>query len=98
MLDRISFLREIKNLAYKGVEALAAGEIDDFGRLLNQGWALKKQLASRISNDALDEMYCKALKAGAIGGKIADAPAAEASCCSTPQWSATTTSAAPSAI
>ncbi|MCB1020352.1 MAG: GHMP kinase [Bryobacterales bacterium] len=73
MLDRLSFLREIKNLAYKGVEALAAGEIDDFGRLLNQGWALKKQLASRISNDALDDMYCKALKAGAIGGKIAGA-------------------------
>lgn len=73
MLDRISFLREIKNLAYQGCEALAAGEIDEFGQLLNRGWALKKQLASRISNDTLDEMYCKALTAGAIGGKIAGA-------------------------
>ena len=71
--DRMSFLREIKNLAFQGWETLAANELDDFGRLLNQGWALKKQLASRISNPALDAMYCKALNAGALGGKIAGA-------------------------
>jgi D-glycero-alpha-D-manno-heptose-7-phosphate kinase len=71
--DRMCFLREIKNLAFRGWESLAANELDEFGRLLNQGWALKKQLASRISNPALDEMYCKALKAGALGGKIAGA-------------------------
>lgn len=73
ILDRLSFLGEIKNLAYKGWEVLAANELDEFGRLLNQGWALKKQLASRISNPVLDEMYCKALNAGALGGKIAGA-------------------------
>jgi D-glycero-alpha-D-manno-heptose-7-phosphate kinase len=71
--ERMSFLREIKKMATQGWETLAANELDEFGRLLNQGWALKKQLASRISNAALDEIYCKALHAGALGGKIAGA-------------------------
>ena len=44
--ERMSFLREIKKMATQGWETLAANELDEFGRLLNQGWALKKQLAS----------------------------------------------------
>jgi D-glycero-alpha-D-manno-heptose-7-phosphate kinase len=71
--DRMAFLREIKRLATQGWQTLAANEVDEFGRLLNQGWALKKELASKISNPVLDDMYCKALKAGALGGKIAGA-------------------------
>ena len=34
---------------------------------------LKKQLASQISNNELDEIYCVAREAGAIGGKISGA-------------------------
>jgi D-glycero-alpha-D-manno-heptose-7-phosphate kinase len=40
------------------------------GEFLNQGWLLKKQLASGISNDEIDEYYVKALQAGALGGKL----------------------------
>jgi D-glycero-alpha-D-manno-heptose-7-phosphate kinase len=68
-----SYLRMIKQLVQEGQDALEAGELDHFGRLLNQGWALKKQLASKISNDTLDQIYCTALHAGALGGKITGA-------------------------
>ncbi|MEZ4555395.1 MAG: hypothetical protein R2854_02895 [Caldilineaceae bacterium] len=42
-------------------------------RLLDEGWQLKKQLASRITNPALDDLYATARQAGALGGKIAGA-------------------------
>ena len=43
---------------------------DVIGKVLDEGWRLKKQLARAISNDKIDEAYERARKAGAIGGKI----------------------------
>lgn len=71
--DRLAFLRQIKALARQGWDALLANELDDFGRLLNTGWGLKRQLAGGVSSPAIDDLYCRALHAGALGGKIAGA-------------------------
>ena len=43
------------------------------GRILDAGWRHKRQLADRISNNEIDDLYEKALDAGAMGGKIAGA-------------------------
>lgn len=43
--------------------------IDDFGKLLDYTWKLKKQTGT-ISNIGIDEMYNKGISAGAIGGKL----------------------------
>ncbi len=40
------------------------------GELLNENWNLKKQMASGISSLEIDELYEKALRKGALGGKI----------------------------
>jgi D-glycero-alpha-D-manno-heptose-7-phosphate kinase len=40
------------------------------GDLLRQGWLLKKTMAEGISNSKIDEVYDKAIKAGADGGKL----------------------------
>jgi D-glycero-alpha-D-manno-heptose-7-phosphate kinase len=66
-------LRALKRLALQVRDALRAGDLDGFGLLLDEGWQLKKQLASRISNQSLDELYATARRAGALGGKIAGA-------------------------
>ena len=42
----------------------------EVGKLLNEGWNLKKNLASGVSNSTIDECMEKALKAGATGGKL----------------------------
>ena len=44
--------------------------LDDFGFLLDETWQLKKKTGAAISNDAIDVMYEKAMKAGALGGKL----------------------------
>ncbi|PIQ87168.1 MAG: kinase [Candidatus Omnitrophica bacterium CG11_big_fil_rev_8_21_14_0_20_43_6] len=42
----------------------------EFGRLLNESWLVKKKLSSKVSNSQVDSLYNKALKHGAIGGKL----------------------------
>jgi len=44
--------------------------IQDFGRLLHEGWRLKKSLTDKITNPLIDEIYETGLSAGAIGGKL----------------------------
>ena len=45
-------------------------DLDDFGRLLDMNWKLKKQTGSAITTNAIDALYEKGLAAGAIGGKL----------------------------
>ncbi len=71
--DRQSILREIKRLAYQARDEVLAGDVDAIGKYLNEGWHLKKQLASQITNSGIDSMYNAAIQAGAIGGKITGA-------------------------
>ena len=44
--------------------------LDEFGILLNKSWQLKRQTGKAISNSAIDELYDKGIKAGALGGKL----------------------------
>ena len=45
-------------------------DLDDFGRLLNESWRLKRSTGNRVSTEAIDEIYQKAMDAGALGGKL----------------------------
>jgi D-glycero-alpha-D-manno-heptose-7-phosphate kinase len=73
IVDRMAVLRELKALAERGRELLEAGDVAAFGALLDEGWQLKKRMASRISNSEIDELYTAARAAGAVGGKITGA-------------------------
>lgn len=45
-------------------------DLDDFGRLLDTTWRLKKGTGCAISNGSIDEIYEKGMAAGALGGKL----------------------------
>lgn len=49
---------------------LQNNNVDALGRCLHENWLLKKSLASGISNPLIDEVYEKAINAGALGGKL----------------------------
>ena len=51
-------------------ETLLRGDFQGLGEMLQEGWALKKQLASTISNGPINDLYKSAMKQGAWGGKI----------------------------
>lgn len=63
-------LIKMTELAYELREAVVAGNLDDFGRILNENWLLKRQLASQISNDRIGKYYDLAMASGALGGKL----------------------------
>ena len=45
-------------------------DLDDFGRLLDVTWQLKKQTGTAITTGSIDAFYDKGIKAGALGGKL----------------------------
>lgn len=46
------------------------GNLDDFGRLLDHTWKLKRQTGAAVSTNSIDSLYEKGIKAGALGGKL----------------------------
>ena len=67
-------LRIMKDLVDEGQSVLTGGgDINEFGQLLHEGWKAKRSLSSKVSNEAVDEVYERARKAGAVGGKITGA-------------------------
>ena len=46
------------------------GDIDDFGRLLDVTWHLKRNTGSKVSSSLIDEIYETGKKNGALGGKL----------------------------
>lgn len=51
-------------------DAFQEDNIDITGNMLHTGWVYKKELSSGISNENIDELYYKALRLGAVGGKL----------------------------
>ena len=65
-----SHILEILNFVSEGEKILKNGNLDDFGRLLNESWLEKKSLSSSISTSGIDDIYNNAISKGALGGKL----------------------------
>ncbi len=68
--DKTENLKKMCALAEEMRVELEREDLDGFGSLLNEGWKLKRTLASGISNPAIDEAYETAMANGALGGKL----------------------------
>lgn len=71
--DNRDSLYEIYRLGKRVEEAIRSKRFDEIGEVLHENWLLKKKLASGITTSQIDQMYDLALKAGAMGGKVAGA-------------------------
>ncbi|MBI4596899.1 MAG: kinase [Candidatus Omnitrophica bacterium] len=68
---KVAELQRMHQMVDEAIRLLQGTEdIAVLGRLLHDGWQLKKSLTDRISTAQIDEMYDAALRAGAIGGKL----------------------------
>jgi len=69
--SRFSTLCEMRDLAEAMRQTLSAtGDLDEFARLLHEGWELKRSLGFGISMKEVDEWYQAARRAGAQAGKL----------------------------
>ena len=62
----------IQELAWKVKNYLETGELDKYGKLLNEHWELKKKQPG-MTNPKIDTWYEMGLKNGALGGKLVGA-------------------------
>ena len=64
-------LHRLRAMVDEGYAMLVSGQsLAAFGELLHQGWVLKRNLDSKVSNPEIDELYDRARAAGAWGGKL----------------------------
>jgi D-glycero-alpha-D-manno-heptose-7-phosphate kinase len=72
---KLADLVRMRDHARELQELLSNGRVEpqDVGRLLHEGWQLKRQLASTITTDQIDTWYERAIEAGAAGGKLCGA-------------------------
>jgi len=68
---RASELHALNDMVAQAIDTLRSeSDLADFGRLLHEGWSLKRRLSDRVSTPDIDALYDTALRAGAIGGKL----------------------------
>jgi len=68
--NKVMEMNEINFQVQEAEHLLLKNKFDDFGRLLNEGWKLKKSLSKVISNKKIDNLYEFAMNNGALGGKL----------------------------
>ena len=70
--DKVTQLKEMLALVDEAERALTVKEsdLDEFGRMLDHTWKLKRQIGSAVSTSGIDELYTKGIEAGALGGKL----------------------------
>lgn len=69
--ERMPILREMRQLAGAMRDAMTTRDgLDEYARLLHEGWLLKRSLGFGITTEYVDDWYEKARAAGALGGKL----------------------------
>jgi D-glycero-alpha-D-manno-heptose-7-phosphate kinase len=69
--SRFSVLCQMRDLAAEMRDVLSGpGNLEEFARLLHEGWLLKRSLGFGITTSGVDAWYDAARKAGALGGKL----------------------------
>lgn len=70
--DRIARLREMYMLVDEAEKILTDknSDLNEFGRLLDSTWNLKRKAGRAVSTDSIDSIYQKGIDAGALGGKL----------------------------
>jgi len=63
-------LARMYQMVQQAVSLLNSGQLDDFGKLLNESWQIKRELSDKVTTSQIDDIYDAAREAGALGGKL----------------------------
>jgi len=67
MTDNLHF---IKDLGKQSQQALEAGDLEEFARLMDGHWQRKKERSQAMTNANINAWYDHAMRNGALGGKV----------------------------
>lgn len=65
-----SLIHRMVSLAWQLRDELNSGNIHALGEVMDEGWRLKREIHSGVSNSEIDNLYNTAIRAGAVGGKL----------------------------
>lgn len=70
--DNTAKLKEMLSLVDKAEDILTnpKADLDEFGKLLDESWKLKRTTGSLVSTESIDMLYDKGIQSGALGGKL----------------------------
>lgn len=70
--EKVKQLQEMYGLVDDAQRVLESkhSDLDDFGRLLDVTWKLKRQTGGAITTEGIDALYERGIEAGALGGKL----------------------------
>lgn len=71
--DALEAMHGIKREALMMKECLLSGDFTGLVESMRMGWENKKRSAETVSNSRIDEIYAKAIEAGALAGKVSGA-------------------------
>lgn len=60
----------MKEIGREILKAFVRGDLDHFGKMMNEHWKLKKETSDEISNSEFDKIYNLAIRNGCLGGKL----------------------------
>ena len=71
-IDKHTMLKKMYSLVDDAEMILVdnSKDLDDFGRLLDETWRLKRKTGASVSTNSIDDLYEKGIRAGALGGKL----------------------------
>ena len=71
-VDKTVQLREMLTLVDEAEKIMTNKntDLDDFGRLLDHTWKLKRQTGTAVTTDSINDLYRRGISAGALGGNL----------------------------
>jgi D-glycero-alpha-D-manno-heptose-7-phosphate kinase len=71
--EMLSNLHRTKEMGYRSVELLAAGDLEAYAELMHEHWENKRRRSPGMVSEHIDNLYTLARRSGAIGGKLVGA-------------------------
>ena len=71
--NKMDVYDKMKGLTEETFRAVCDGDADILGKKMHENWMLKKSLSGKISDSWIDDLYSKAVRLGAKGGKVVGA-------------------------
>lgn len=68
--ESVNALLKLRSQTWVARELLIKGDFHGVGKLLREGWIWKKKSNPQATNPHIDEIFNKAYKLGAVGGKV----------------------------
>jgi D-glycero-alpha-D-manno-heptose-7-phosphate kinase len=71
--EMLANLHRTKEMGYRSLDLLLAGDLDSFGELMHEHWENKRVRSPGMRSDRIDTLYTLARRSGAVGGKLVGA-------------------------